>query len=62
MTEIFTALTEFITGIFGGIGDVLTGVTGEPVLLAFVVLLPLMSVGISLLMRFLGKRRGSRRR
>lgn len=62
MTTIFESLGAFITGIFGGIGDVLTGITGEPVLLAFVVLLPLMSIGISLLMKFLGKRRGSKRR
>lgn len=62
MAEIWTALSDFIIGIFGGIGDVLTGVSGEPVLLAFVVLLPLMNIGIALLMRFLGRRRASRRR
>lgn len=61
MTEIFTGLSEFITGIFGGLGSVITGVTGQPILLAFVILMPLMSIGIGLLMKFLGKKKGKKR-
>lgn len=61
MTEIFSGLGDFITGIFSAVGNVITGITGQPVLLAFVILLPLMSIGIGLLMKFLGKKKGKRK-
>lgn len=60
LSQLFTQLTTFISGLFGGIGDIITGINAEPVLMAFAFLIPLTSVGISYLFRFMGRR--SRRR
>lgn len=62
MTEVFTSLTEWITGIFGAIGQLLSSLTaeGNELLLGFVVLMPLMGIALGYLMKFLGKRRRRR--
>lgn len=62
MASIWTALTDFITGLFTAIGNVVTGVTGQPVIMAFVILLPLTGIALGYLFKFLGKRRGRRGR
>lgn len=57
MQAIWTALSDFITGLFTAIGGVVTGITGQPVILAFVILLPLTSIALGYLFKFLGKKR-----
>jgi len=61
MTAIWTALGDFITGLFTAISSVVTGITGQPVILAFVILLPLTAIALGYLMKFLGKKRKGRR-
>lgn len=61
MATVFEKLGAWITGIFGGIGDVLEGITtGNEILLGFVILMPLMGIAMGYLMKFLGKKRRRR--
>lgn len=61
MSAIWTALGDFITGLFTAIGGVVTGISGEPIILTFVILLPLTAIALGYLFKFLGRKRKGRR-
>lgn len=52
MTAIISALTEVFTAVIGYVGTVATTITGQPLLLLFV-LIPLIGLGVGLFRRLL---------
>lgn len=52
MTAIISALTEVFTAVIGYVGTVATTITGQPLLLLFV-LIPIIGLGVGLFRRLL---------
>lgn len=57
MAEVFTGLGEFITGIFTAIGQGLTAISGNELLLMFVILIPLFGLAMAWIFSFVSKPR-----
>ena len=52
LTQIISALTEIFTAVIGYVGTVATTITGQPLLLIFV-LIPIIGLGVGLFKRLL---------
>ena len=52
LTQIISALTEIFTAVIGYVGTVATTITGQPLLLIFV-LIPIIGLGVGLFRRLL---------
>lgn len=52
LTQILSALTEIFTAVIGYVGTVATTITGQPLLLIFV-LIPIIGLGVGLFRRLL---------
>lgn len=53
MTAIIASVTEVVTAAFGWMGTAIEQITAEPVLLMFVVAIPLVGLGIGLVKRLI---------
>lgn len=57
----WTAFTTFLTNMLTGVGTILSTITGNEVLLTFIVVIPLASIAISMLFKLLGRKKGKRK-
>lgn len=58
METVWTAVSDFAGGFIGCIGDVITDLTAQPVLLAFIFGLPVALMAIGWVKKLIAKKRG----
>lgn len=62
VTNVWDGIGDFISGMFGAIGAIITGIIGSEnnIILLFVIAIPLAAIAIGYLFKFIGKKRKKR--